>query len=61
MTPIKGSIKEQMIEELEQLISDIHDISTGWDIEVPEDIQAALNEAKAALGRAEDIIENLPE
>ena len=50
-----------MIEELEQLISDIHDISTGWDIEVPEDIQAALNEAKAALGRAEDIIENLPE
>ena len=60
MTKINEPIKEKMIEELEQLISDIHDVSTGWDVEVPEEILAALNDAKAALGRAEDLLERIP-
>jgi hypothetical protein len=61
MAKITETIKDSMIEELEQIISDIHDTSTGWDIELPEDVVAALNDAKAALGRAEDLIEKIPE
>ena len=44
------------MEQLEQIISDIHDVSTGWDIELPKEILAALDDAKAALGRAEDLL-----
>jgi len=56
MTKISESIKESMMEQLEQIISDIHDVSTGWDIELPKEILAALDDAKAALGRAEDLL-----
>jgi hypothetical protein len=61
MTKITESIKDRMIEELEQLISDIHDVEDGWDVELPGEIIAALNDAKAALGKAEDLIEKMPE
>ena len=61
MTKITESVKDRMIEELEQLISDIHDVEDGWDVELPAEIIAALNDAKAALGKAEDLIEKIPE
>lgn len=44
------------MEQLEQIISDINDVSAGWDIELPKEILTALDDAKAAIGRAEDLL-----
>ncbi len=44
------------MEQLEQIISDIHDMETGWDEELPKEILTAFDDAKAALGRAEDLL-----
>lgn len=46
------------MEQLEQIISDIHDMSTGWDVELPKEMLDAFNDAKAALGRAEDLLQD---
>jgi hypothetical protein len=56
MTKISEATKERMMEQMEQIISDIHDMATGWDEELPKEILAAFDEAKAALGRAEDLL-----
>ena len=58
MTKISEATKERMMEQLEQIISDIHDMSTGWDVELPKEMLAALDDAKAALGRAEDLLQD---
>jgi len=58
MTKISEATKERMMEQLEQIISDIHDMSTGWDVELPKEMMAAFDDAKAALGRAEDLLQD---
>ncbi len=46
------------MEQLEQIISDIHDMATGWDVELPKEMLVAFDDAKAALGRAEDLLQD---
>lgn len=58
MTKISEATKERMMEQLEQIISDIHDMATGWDVELSKEMLAAFDDAKAALGRAEDLLQD---
>jgi hypothetical protein len=58
MTKINEATKERLMDQLEQIISDIHDMSTGWDVELPKEMLTAFDDAMAALGRAEDLLQD---